>query len=143
MVRPAKTNPIDICFLHVKPKRHGDPDVESRKFSSVILLSRCDAIRELATDIFTAVGHAKSDCPEVWITDDGIKLLWSEATRYLHVLITYDKSVSYFVAKNKTEVPQWNAVSNLGIVEEVLFKLGRYITGSPETECGSRKGEVA
>lgn len=140
MTRTTKTIPLDLCLLHVKPKRSTDPSMESRKFSSVIAQTQFDEIRDFAMDVFTSVGFAKSDCPEVWYDNDrGIKLLWCEEDRFLHVKILKDKTVFYYVATSKQETPIWMKVSNSANVEEVLFKLGRYITGSKETDCGEHR----
>ena len=132
----AKPQPTDICLLHVNPKLITDTRLKALKWSDLIAQSRFETIKNLATDVFTAVGHSHCDCPEVWLHNAGLILMWHESGRYLYVKVLPGEAVAFQIT-DKYEMPtKWQVITARETTEEVLFKMGRYITGKKESECG-------
>lgn len=138
----VKPQPTDCCLLNVNPKLIMDTRLKALKWSDLIAQSRFAPIKNVAMDVFTAVGHSHCDIPYVWLHNAGLILMWSEGERFLYVKILPGEPVSFQITREFAIPDRWQVIANRETTEEVLFKMGRYIAGTQESDCGTARRQA-
>jgi hypothetical protein len=134
---------VDVC-LYFPPRGKGttaEADCHTLKWSTLVARPGYAAVRNHADEIYWAVAAARSDCPDVKDTEGGLGLLWTNQGRSLFVKVLPGARVQFSMGSDDGPLPL-QTVANNDHLEELFFKLGRYVSGRSESQCLPRRSQV-
>lgn len=126
--------PVDLCVLC--PPAGGWKAV---RWTALMAPSRYAAIRNVASDVYWAMGHALCVCPMVEeVGEGGLQITWENDNRTLTVKVVPGRSLLVQrTVSASIEDPGWLEVptGDSAVLSTTFFRHGRYLSGKKETEC--------